>query len=156
MKTVEPRTEDNEKNWEKVERRQQYVTPGVHYVVDKQWMGATIFNNSFSARSSFLTYAIETEAKLKGHNAVEPGRAVLVFCGTGFAWHLSELEDFADSYRTGQHRFDDPFAKMEQRAMRSGGDQPSHTLDGFAAMMRKHDGIDPVKWVYPVRGPNWA
>ena len=144
------------RHWEKVERRQQHVTPGVHYIVDKQWMGATIFNNSFSARSSFLTYAIETETKLKDHNAVQPGRAVLVFCGAGFAWHLSELEDFADSYRTGQHRLDDPFAKMEQYAIQSGGDHPSHTLEGFAAMMRQHHDTDLVKWVCPVRGPNWA
>jgi hypothetical protein len=90
-----------------------------------------------------------------GHNAVRPGRAVLVFCGTGFAWHLSELEDFADFYRTGRHRSDDPFAKMEQHAIQQAGDNPSRTLDGFAAMMRKHDDIDPAKWVCPVRGPRW-
>lgn len=93
VKTVEPRTEDNEKNWEKVERRQQHVTPGVHYIVDKQWMGATIFNNSFSARSSFLTYAIETEAKLKGTTRLSRGALCLCFAelasrGTSRNWRI--------------------------------------------------------------------
>jgi len=119
-------------------------------------MGATIFGNSFKARSSFLNYTLETEAKLKDHIAFRPGRAVLVFCGTGFAWHVSELEDFADFYRSGRHRIDDPFGKMERHAMEHCGPGPSRTLDGFAAMMRKHDEVDAGRWVYPVRGPNWG
>jgi hypothetical protein len=154
VKTVEPQNEDNETNWEKVEWRQKFVTPGVRYYLDKQWMGAAIFNNSFSARASFLNYAIETEAKLKDHNAIQPGHAVLVFCGNGWAWHLSELEDFADFYRNQRHRLDDPFAKMERYDIQNGGGHPSYTLDGFAAMIRQHHETDLTKWVCPVRGPN--
>ena len=82
--------------------------------------------------------------------------ALLVFCGNGFAWHLSELEDFADFYWIERHRFDDPFAKMEQYAIQSRRNDPSHMLDGFAAMMRQHHDAELVKWVCPVRGPNWA
>jgi hypothetical protein len=65
-------------------------------------MGAAIFGNSFAARSSFLKYILETEAKLASHVAVQPGRGVLVFCGDGFGWDTSELEDFADFYRLGR------------------------------------------------------
>lgn len=155
VKTVAPRTEDNDCNWANVEVRQQHVTPGNLYIVDKEWMGAAIFGNSFSARSSFFDYTIETETKLRDHNAVRPGRAVLVFCGTGFAWKIDELEDFADFYRTGQHRLDDPFAKMEQHAIKQGAERLSRTLGGFAVMVRKYEDIDPAKWVYPVRGPSW-
>ena len=69
------------------------------------------------------------------------------------AQDIDELEDFADYYRTGQHRGDDPFASMEQHSIEQTGDKLSRTLDGFAAMMRRHDDIDPANWVYPVCGP---
>jgi hypothetical protein len=81
---------------------------------------------------------------------------VLVFCGTGFAWGISELEDFADFYRRGQHRVDDPFAAMEQHAIKEKSIELARTLEGFAALHRHHDGTDPLKWVYPVRGPSWG
>lgn len=154
-KTVEPKTEHNDRNWQKVEQRQEHLTPGNRYVVGKDWLGATIFGNSFAARSSFMGYALETETKLAAHAAIRPGRAILVFCGTGFAWHVSELEDFADFYRDGRHRIDGPFAKMEEHAISNGRPAPARTLSGFAALVRKHDDTEPSNWVYPVRGPKW-
>jgi hypothetical protein len=156
VKTVEPRTEDDNRNRQKVLRRQQHVSPGNQYVVAKEWMGAAIFGNSFSARSSFMAYTLETEAKLSAQVAARPGRGVLVFCGTGFAWHVSELEDFADFYSRGRHRVDDPFATMEQHAMRERGIKLARTLDGFAALHRHHDATEPSEWIYPVRGPRWG
>lgn len=155
VKTVEPKTEDSDRNWQKAERRQEHLTPGNRYVVAKDWLGAAIFGNSFAARSSFMGYTLETEMKLAAHDAIRPGRAILVFCGTGFAWHVSELEDFADYYSTGRHRIDDPFAKMEAHAIAHGRAAPARTLAGFAALVRKHDDVEPRKWVYPVRGPGW-
>lgn len=153
VKTVEPRTEDSDSNWAKFEGRQKYLTPGNHYIVEKEWMGAAIFGKSFAARSSFLDNTFETEAKFKDHNAVKPGHAILVFCGTGFAWKVDALEDFADFYRTGRHRGDDPFADMEQHAIEQRGAKLSRSLNGFAALMRKSDDALPSKCVYPVRGP---
>jgi hypothetical protein len=156
VKTVHPRTEDTERNWRKVEARQRHLSPGNHYVVAKEWMGATIFGNSFSARSSFLGYALETEDKLEAAHAVRPGRCVLVFCGNGFPWHVSELEDFADFYRTSLHRFDDPLAAMEQHHMTQHQLTLHRTIEAFAAMIRPDDSTEPTKWVYPVRGPIWS
>ena len=153
VKTVEPRTEDSEINWQKFRHREKHLTPGNHYVVDKAWMGAAISANSFKARTSFLTYTLETEAKHRDHNAQKPGRAVLVFCGTGFAWDMSELEDFADFYKTESHRRDDPFGVMELYSMGKTGVGLSRSLEGFAALMRKHDEMEPFDWVFPVLGP---
>jgi len=156
VKTVEPRTEDSDRNWQKYLQRQKYISPCNQYVVAKECLGATIFGDSFSARSSFMSYTRETEAKLSGHAAVRPGgRSVLVFCGTGFAWHVDELEDFADFYGRGRHRIDDPFAAMEQHEMTKDGIELARTLDGFAALIRHHDETEPRKWIYPVRGPSW-
>ena len=81
VKTVEPRTDDTSSNWQKVKQRQKRLTDDTHYV-DKDWLGATIFCNSFSARSSFMAYTLETEGKLRAHVAIRSGRGVLVFCGT--------------------------------------------------------------------------
>lgn len=156
VKTVHPHTGDTEQNWRKVERRREHLTPRNEYIVDKQWMGATIFGNSFSARASFLAYSLETEAKLVQTCAIAPGRCVLVFCGTGFPWHPSELENFADFYRTGRHRADDPFARMELHHMAEHQIELSGNIEAFAAMIRKHDQINPGEWVYPVRGPHLA
>jgi hypothetical protein len=154
VKTVEPRADDSEESWRKVERRQEHVTPGTRYIVERDWMGAAIFSNSFASRSSFMAYARETEAKLAEHAAVRPGRGILVFCGTGFAWEVSELEDFADFYAHGRHRMDDPFAAMEQHAIAKGAPALARTIDGIAAMTRHHDAVDPDAWIYPVRGSN--
>jgi hypothetical protein len=93
--------------------RLQPIAPAKRFVTARDWMGATIFGNAFTARASFMSYAVETEAKLAAHAAVRAGRAVLVFCGTGFEWDLSELEDFADAYAMSAGRKDGPFADME-------------------------------------------
>src|SRR5207248_571105 len=42
VKTVEPKTEDNDRNWNKVVQRQEHVSPGTHYIVANEWMGATL------------------------------------------------------------------------------------------------------------------
>jgi hypothetical protein len=118
-------------------------------------MGATIFGNSFSARASFLKYTVETETKFTLHNAVRPGRCVLVFCGTGFSWHKSELEDFADFYARGQHAADDPFAAMERHSMEKKKIQLTRKLDGFAVVFRGRLSNERFKWIFPVRGPTW-
>jgi hypothetical protein len=63
--------------------------------------------------ASFLRYALEFEEKLLAVQATSPGAGCLIFCGNGIDWHPSQLEDFADFYRTGEHRPDDSFAEME-------------------------------------------
>jgi hypothetical protein len=85
---------------------------------------------------------------------MKPGRCILVICGSGAAWHVSELEDFADFYRCGRHRTDDPFAAMEQHTMSEGKTELARTLEGFAALIRHHDETEPHAWIYPVRGPS--
>jgi len=138
VKTVQPTTDDSEDKWRQYQQRKDNLSPQNRYIVCKELMGATIFGNSFSARSSFMKYTIETEAKLNEHNKFRPGTAILVFCGTGFEWDISDLEDFAHFYRTGQHRFDDPFATMEHHSMKTKAEL-LRNLDGFGALICPHD-----------------
>jgi hypothetical protein len=54
-------------------------------------MGGAIYANVFASRAHFLDYTREFETRLAAAKALKPGPGVLVFCGTGFAWHQSNL-----------------------------------------------------------------
>ena len=64
VKTVQPRTEDSDANWKKYEERRERFTSKTDFIVGKDWLGAQIFGRSFSARASFLRYALEFEERL--------------------------------------------------------------------------------------------
>src|SRR5262249_51648136 len=63
---------------------------------------------------------------------------ILIFCGNEFAWHRSDLEDFADFYHTGRHSADDPFALMEQHYLKENGVQLERNIDHFGFLKRLH------------------
>jgi len=153
LKTVHPRTDDTDANWQKAVTRMEHVAPGTQVIVGKGWLGATIAGNMIAARTKFLGYTIETEAKLAAHDAVEPGRGILVFAGSGFHWNRSELEDFCDFYATGTHRADDPWADMEAHDMQAKGTILVRNLEGFALLTRDNLSAAPGKLIYPVGGP---
>jgi hypothetical protein len=88
------------------------------FIVQKEWMGGAIYGNVFASRGHFLDYALDFEARLAAAKAIKQGPGILVFCGSGFAWHKSHLEDFADFYHQGVHRGDDAFALMELEAIK--------------------------------------
>lgn len=154
VKTVHPTAEDSDANWHKYQKRREHHTPNVHYVVEHEWMGAAIYGNSFSARSKFMEYVRDFEPRLDDAKQVTPGRGLLVFCGTGMQWHRSELEDFADFYRTGKHRQDDPFAAMEAEALRQTGTALRRNIAAFGFMKRPTDSTVDQDWVTDVRGPS--
>ncbi len=118
LKTVGPRTADTDEAWQKFIGRRKHHPDNVNFVVEKEWMGGAIYGNAFASRAHFLDYTGDFETRLAAAKAIKPGPGILVFCGTGFAWHRSNLEDFADFYLTGVHRGDDPFALMEQHAIK--------------------------------------
>jgi hypothetical protein len=109
VKTIQPQTDDSDENWEKYEERRELFTPGANFIVQKEWMGAQLFGRSFSARAAFMRYTLEFEEKLDAVQTGSPGSGCLIFCGNGIDWHPSQLENFADFYRTGKHRPDDSF-----------------------------------------------
>ena len=95
---------------------------------------------SFAARPAFLRYAIQTEAKLAAHVAVQPGHGILVFCSDGIGWRRHELEDFVRSYRLDSNRSD-------VSASEKLGTGECRPLDGFSALIRRQDSVDPSEWV---------
>jgi hypothetical protein len=141
VKTVHPRTQDSEASWSNYEKRSAHHPEHVDYVVHKEWSGGQLYGDSFSARSAFMTYARQFEERLAAANAVRSGEGVLLICGTGFPWHLSELEDFADFYRLGIHREDDPFAKMEAHALAERSIELRRNIGEFAYVRRPMDSV---------------
>jgi hypothetical protein len=153
VKTVQPQTGDNDENWKRYEDRRVHLTRNTDYIVSKDWLGARIFGRSFSARAAFLRYTLQFEEKLEAAQVSKPGTGCLIFCGNGMDWHPSELEDFADFYRTGKHRPDDPFAEIEAHHMQENSLVLRGNIHSFGCLIRGHEDIQPKRWIFPVRGP---
>ncbi len=64
VKTVNPRADDSDASWQKHLDRREHQRDTVHYIVDKGWLGAELYGNSFSARAHFFDYARQFEARL--------------------------------------------------------------------------------------------
>jgi len=152
VKTVHPQAKDSEENWQKHLDRQELHPKNVHQIFSQEWMGAQFAVNSFSARAHFLDYACQFETRLAAAKAVRAGRGILAFCGTGFAWHRSELEDFVDFYLTGIHRTDDPYGPMEAHGLRSKKVTLQRNISDFAFIKRGVQRAKPEQCIMPVRG----
>lgn len=156
VKTVRPRTADTEQAWQKFLRRKKHHPQNIEYHTKQEWMGGAIYGNEFASRSHFLQYTMDFEERLAAAKAIKAGPGVLVFCGNGFAWRLSNLEDWADFYHRGVHRADDPFAVMEQHHI----DQKKITLvrnvDHFAWLKRLFEQARHAEFAFPVRGPTFG
>jgi hypothetical protein len=153
VKTVHPRTVDDDNAWQNYLRRRQHHPGNVHFVVQQNALGGAIYGNTFSSRSRFLQYALDFEDRLASAKQIRNGVGVLVFCGDGFAWRLSDLEDFADYYHSGQHRADDPFARMEQHHIEETGLNIRRNIDHLVYVKRYIERPDREELRFPVRGP---
>jgi large subunit ribosomal protein L30 len=155
VKTVRPRMADTDDAWQKFLDRSRHHPENVNFIVEKEWMGGAIYGNVFASRAHFLDYALEFESRLATAKAEKNGPGCLIFCGTGFAWHLSNLEDFVDFYHQGRHRGDDPFGPMEAHSIKKKGIELARNIDHFA-FLRRHVEVPAMEeFHYPVRGPRF-
>lgn len=84
-----------------------------------------------------LEYAVELEGKIRDSKFTDTGRHfMLVLCGDGFYWRQDQLEDFVAFYRTGTHRGDDPFAKMETHYIEQENINLDRNITCFACLSR--------------------
>jgi large subunit ribosomal protein L30 len=153
VKTVRPRAADTDATWQKFIDRRQHHPGNVNFIVEKEWMGGAIYGNVFASRSHFLDYTLDFETRLAAAKAIKPGHGILIFCGTGFAWHKSNLEDFADFYVAGIHRGDDPFALMEQHHIKKKKIKLLRNIGHFAFLRRHIEKPEKEEFHFPVRGP---
>lgn len=121
-------------------------------MVEKDEMGGAIHGNLFRSRAHFLDYTREFETRLAAAKAIKPGPGVLVFCGTGFTWRKTDLEDFADFYLDGVHRAADVFAKMEEHDIKKKNIKLQRNIDHFAWLRRHVEKPQREEFHFPVRG----
>jgi ribosomal protein L30 len=156
VKTVHPNTADTDDAWQKYLKRRKNHRPNVMFIVQKEWMGGAIYGNVFASRGHFLDYALEFETRLAAAKAIKQGPGILVFCGSGFVWHKSHLEDFADFYHQGVHRDDDAFALMELEAIKRKRIKLLRNIDHFAYLRRQKEVPGRAEFFWPVRGPRFV
>ena len=154
VKTIAPEPKDRWEQFEKAGAQDHF--PENHIIgLFKDWMGGEIWHGWFAGRGRMLEYTLELEGKIKEANL--EGRKdtifVLALCGTGFHWHESQLEDFADFYRSGKYRSDDCFAEMEAHFIDEQKISLERTVTAFACMHRKQTAIQPAVMHWNVRGP---
>lgn len=153
VKTVRPKTKATSGAYKKFRERRKRHPANVEYVVNPEALGGAIYGDSFASRSHFLLYSMAFEERLEEAKAIKQGPGILVFCGNGFAWHRSELEDWADFYRLGKHRADDPFGPMELHHLTTNGISLKRNIDHFAHLKRPFNFARRTEFKWPVRGP---
>lgn len=153
VKTVHPQAKDSDDAWEKFLDRAKHHPENVDIILEKDWMGGAIYGNLFASRSHFLEYTQDFETRLAAARAIKPGPGVLVLCGTGFAWHKSNLEDFVDFNLDGVHRADDAFALMEQHSMKKKKIKLLRNIDHFGCLRRHIERPQMEQLHFPIRGP---
>jgi large subunit ribosomal protein L30 len=153
VKTVRPKTRATQDAYRKFEKRRQYHPENVEFIVNPQQMGGAIYGDAFASRSHFLEYTRDFEERLAAAKAVRPGPGILVFCGNGFAWRKSNLEDWADFYHLGRHRADDPFGPMEKNHIEKKKIELKRNVDHFAWLQRHFEQARRADLAFPIRGP---
>ena len=156
VKTVRPRAADTEEAWKKFLDRKKRHPKNVNVILGRNWMGGAIYGNLFASRAHFLEYTQEFEKRLAAAKAIKQGPGVLIFCGNGFAWHLSNLEDFVDFYLDGVHRADDAFALMEKHHIKNKKIKLLRNIDHFAFLRRHVERPKREKFHFPIRGPRFV
>jgi large subunit ribosomal protein L30 len=153
VKTVRPKTKATREAYSKFEKRKKYHPENVEFIVNPQQMGGAIYGDAFASRSHFLEYTMDFEERLAAAKAIRPGPGVLVFCGNGFAWRKSNLEDWADFYHLGRHRADDPFGPMEKDHIEKKKIELKRNVDHFAWLQRPFEQARRSGLTFPIRGP---
>lgn len=152
VKTIHPEAKDAWQRYKSITDRG-LLSDNTELVLDENWMGGEIAHSFLASRGKFLDYTVELEAKIDAMTNKDGLSFAMVFCGNGYDWHLDQLEDFADFYILGQHRPDDPFAKMEEHSIGEKGIALSRTINSFCYLERKIGRTTPRKFGCNIRGP---
>jgi hypothetical protein len=155
VKTVAPEWVNDEAGWQRYMRIAKDFT-NAQLIVDREFEGAAIAGQAIKARWSFIQQTVEVEARAALIPDGLKGPVSLLFCSTGFDWHRDELEDFADYYRAGKPRTDDPLSNATDRYMRDDGLSFSRSLSGFHYLGRKRKEASAHCFTLNVAGPSFG
>lgn len=155
VKTITPKTQSA---WDKfVEIRSKgLIAPNNEFLLDPNYMGGEFWHSFSASRGRMLEYTLELEGKiLQSGLATDGCMFILALCGDGVNWHVDQLEDFVNYYRTGKHRYDDGFALMESHYVKEKGIEFSRNVAKFIYLERSLGGIQPKKVVWDVSPPQY-
>jgi hypothetical protein len=114
VKTVSPRNPGDAKlKWQKYEEMRSLSPGDADLVLAEQCMGGEFWHFFSSARAKFLDYTLALEQKVVALPKTSGVAVRMVFCGDRIRWRRDQLEDFADFYRTGIFRSDDPLRTLQ-------------------------------------------
>jgi hypothetical protein len=153
VKTVAPEWVETDHEWQRFETIRSQVPDNTDLIVDKELGGAGIGGQMLKSRWSLYTRAAEIEEKIEDLTDEEKAPVSVLFCSSGFAWHLDTLEDFADHYRNGKFRQDDWAATMLPLYMEDTMIAFERTLAGFQYLERGQFEVMPKDFRMFVRGP---
>jgi hypothetical protein len=153
VKTVAPQFIDDYTGWRRYLAIAGEFTQSASFLTDRQHLGSAIAGQAIKTRWSFIQRTAEVEARAALVPAAMNGNVWLLFCSNAFDWAKSELEDFADFYRTGFPREDDPWGNATVRFMNDRGISFRQTLAGFHYMERKNPNVSANCFRKNLRGP---
>lgn len=153
VKTIYPITQDD---WDKYMRsvNNSMFPDRVNVTLFQNGLGGETWHNWFAARSKMLEYSLELEEKITNNKQSNETIYIMIFCGNKSPWSLEDLEAFADFYRNGKHRQDDPFSKMESFHIKEKNIQLLRNINYFGYLERKIRDITPEQFVLGVKGPD--
>jgi broad specificity phosphatase PhoE len=153
VKTVAPEWVETDCEWQRFEAIRSQLPQNTNLIVDKELGGAGVGGQMLKSRWSLYTRAAEIEEKIEDLTDEEKAPVSVLFCSSGFAWHVDTLEDFADHYRNGKFRQDDWAATMLPRYMEDTMIAFKRTLAGFHYLERGQFEVMPKDFRMFVRGP---
>lgn len=153
VKTIYPITQDD---WNKYMRsvNKSMFPDRVNVTLFQNGLGGETWHNWVAARSKMLEYSLELEEKITNNMQWYETIYIMIFCGNKSPWSLDDLEAFADFYRNGKHRQDDPFSKMESFYMEDKNIQLLRNINYFGYLERKIRDITIEQFVLDVKGPD--
>lgn len=137
VKTVAPEWRDTQAAWKRFERVRDKAPRDVMFIRRRKWGGAGIANQELNVRLAFVRKTVELETKIATLEGPERVPVTMLFCTCGSAWSADSLEDFADFYRTGRFRSDDPLSNATTKYMTENGLVFNRTVEGFHYLERK-------------------
>jgi len=153
VKTVAPEWVETDHEWRGFEAIRSRLPENTNLIVDKELGGGGIGCQMLKSRWSLYTRAAEIEEKIEDLTDEEKAPVSVMFCSSGFAWHVDTLEDFSDHYRNGKFRQDDWAATMPPRYMEDTMIAFKRTLAGFHYLERGQFEVMPKDFRMFVRGP---
>ncbi|HMJ60979.1 MAG TPA: hypothetical protein VK493_04420 [Bryobacteraceae bacterium] len=147
VKTIQPESKDK---WDQFQtaKDEQRFPDNIIVALRENGLGGELWHSMFAPRGRILEYTRKLERKIADGSLVRTNTFfILALCGEGFDWREAELENFVAFYRTGVHRPDDKFSKMELEYIRQKAISLTRTITQFACMRRTQGGVQPeVNW----------